>query len=147
MTLPGAETLFIDSYYALKHYYDSTAVKTVNDWYPRYKPEGEAMALTTDGKTLSPAFQSIYDQGAVDLTTDEEKSKWALFLSFYDTLQQKPENKSEALAFAAAKLAERYTAGETDFYGVDLSMMIRELGRLSVAVMTAVEADLKQAGA
>jgi hypothetical protein len=105
------------------------------------------MALTTDGKTLSPAFQSIYERGAADLTTDEEKSKWALFLSFYDTLQQKPENKSEALAFAAAKLAERYTAGETDFYGVDLSMMIRELGQLSVAVTTASEDELKQAGA
>ena len=105
------------------------------------------MALTTDGKTLSPAFQAIYNAGAADLTTDEEKSKWALFLSFYDTLQQKPENKSDALAFAAAKLAERYTAGETDFYGVDLSMMIRELGQLSVEVTTASEDELKQAGA
>jgi hypothetical protein len=93
------------------------------------------MALTTTGTELSPTFQTIYAAGAADLTTEEEKCKWALFLSFYDTLQQKPENKSEALALAAAKLAERYTAGETDFYGVDLSIMIRELGALSVAVL------------
>lgn len=98
------------------------------------------MALTTTGTELSPTFQTIYAAGAADLTTEEEKCKWALFLSFYDTLQQKPENKSEALALAAAKLAERYTAGETDFYGVDLSVMIRELGQLSVAVLNAEKA-------
>lgn len=103
------------------------------------------MALSTDGNTLSEPFKSAWKRACPDLKTeagapdDEAQSKFALFLSFYDTLQQSSSNKCEAIAYAAAQLSTRLMAGETGFYGVDLCVMVRECGTLARDVVATDE--------
>ena len=102
------------------------------------------MALSTNPQTLPAIFKDAVDN-SIEFTSDAQRAKWALFLSFYSTLQQKKENKSEAVAFAAAKLAERITSGETEFYGLDMTVMVRELGRLSLRLLDEEEKQPSEA--